>query len=354
MSMGTRLLPETETWLANKTSTAADWPVEELLAVKGASTVSVVLPARNERETVGTIVETIRRELVERVPLVDEIVVIDSRSTDDTAAVAAAAGADVVAQDDVLPHLTPLSGKGEALWKSLAVTSGDLIVFIDADLLNFSPAFVTGLLGPLLTDPGVAYVKACYDRPYRDGPYRDGPYRDGPYRDGPYRDGAVAWNGIGAGGGRVTELVARPLINLHWPLLAGVMQPLGGEYAGRRTLFERLPFVTGYGVELGLLLDVLDAAGLDALAQVDLGRREHSHQSTEALGAMSSQIMLTAWSRLERHGRIVPLMAPETALAQFRRAENGHDLRVSDVGVDERPPMIGVPDYAAQTRQPQP
>jgi glucosyl-3-phosphoglycerate synthase len=324
------LLPETEAWLANRTSAVADWPVGELLAMKGATTVSVVLPARDERETVGGIVAAIRQELVERVPLVDEIVVIDSRSTDDTAIVAAAAGADVLAQDEILPHLPPLSGKGEALWKSLAATTGDLIVFIDADLRNFTPTFVTALLGPLLTDPRVAYVKACYDRPYLNG------------------------GGTGTGG-RVTELVARPLINLHWPKLAGVMQPLGGEYAGRRTLLERLPFVTGYGVELGLLLDVLEVAGLDALAQVDLGRREHSHQSTEALGAMSSQIMLTAWSRLERYGRIVPLMAPETALAQFRRVGNGHDLRVSDVQIDERPPMLHVPDYATRAaRQPQP
>jgi glucosyl-3-phosphoglycerate synthase len=258
-------------------------------------------------------------------------VVIDSRSNDDTAAVATAAGACVVAQDDVLPHLPPLSGKGEALWKSLAVTRGDLVVFIDADLRNFTSAFVSSLLGPLLCDPAVGYVKACYDRPYVSDA-------------GP----------VTGGGGRVTELVARPLINLHWPLLAGVMQPLGGEYAGRRTLLERLPFVTGYGVELGLLLDVLDLAGLNAMAQVDLGRREHSHQSTEALGAMSSQIMLTAWSRLERQGRIVPLKAPETVLAQFRRVADGHDLRISDVRVGERPPMIDVPGYAQLwRRQPQ-
>src|SRR5918999_1497898 len=189
MSRGTRLLPETKAWLTKRTSAAADWPVGNLLAAKGATSISVVLPARDERETVGGIVAAIRRELVERVPLVDEIVVIDSRSTDDTAAVAAAAGADVVAQDQVLPHLPPLSGKGEALWKSLAVTGGDLIVFIDADLRNFTPAFVTALLGPLLTDPAVAYVKACYDRPYLDA-------------------GDVARpGGDSGGGGRVTELV---------------------------------------------------------------------------------------------------------------------------------------------------
>jgi glucosyl-3-phosphoglycerate synthase len=317
-------------WMRRRTSAASDWPVDRLLAAKGANLISVVLPARDEEETVGSIVTAIRRELMERVPLVDEIVVIDSCSTDGTAAVASAAGADVVAQDDVLPDLPRLAGKGEALWKSLAATRGDLIVFIDADLRSFTPSYVTGLLGPLLTDPEVGYVKGCYERPLITGADR-----------------------VEGGGGRVTELVARPLINLHWPLLAGVIQPLGGEYAGRRSLLERLPFVTGYGVELGLLLDVFQTAGLDALAQVDLGRRVHSHQSTRALGAMSSQILLTSWSRLQRHGRMMPLEAPATELTQFHResgAAGGHGVQVSDVQIAERPPMIGVPGYTGSRR----
>jgi glucosyl-3-phosphoglycerate synthase len=321
------VLPEVEKWLRRRTSAAADWPLETLLAAKGATRISVVLPARDEEATVGTIVGVIHRELVEQAPLVDEIVVVDSRSGDRTAAVAAAAGAEVVGQDEVLPGEGRMSGKGEALWKSLAVTTGDLIVFVDADLRGFTASYVTGLLGPLLTDPEVAYVKGCYDRPLINGESR-----------------------IEGGGGRVTELVARPLINLHWPMLAGVMQPLGGEYAGRRELLERLPFVTGYGVELGLLLDVFRLGGLDSIAQVDLGRRVHSHQTTEALGAMSSQIMLTAWSRLERHGRMMPLEAPATALTQFRRIPDGHDVRVSDIGVGERPPMAGIAEYAASRR----
>ncbi|MFB4319332.1 glucosyl-3-phosphoglycerate synthase [Actinomadura sp. 21ATH] len=321
------MLPEVASWLRRRTSESADWPLETLLAVKGSTRISVVLPARDEEETVGAIVSAIRTELVEQAPLVDEIVVIDSRSTDRTAAVAAAAGAEVVAQDAVLPEAGRMSGKGEALWKSLAATGGDLIVFVDADLRGFATSYVTGLLGPLLTDPSVGYVKGCYDRPLVTGEGRDE-----------------------TGGGRVTELVARPLINLHWPLLAGVMQPLGGEYAGRRSLLERLPFVTGYGVELGLLLDVFQEAGLDAIAQVDLGRRVHSHQTTRALGAMSSQIMLAAWSRLQRHGRMLPLEAPSTALTQFARGADGHDVRVSDVGVGERPPMAEVPGYAAARR----
>ncbi|MFF0524840.1 glucosyl-3-phosphoglycerate synthase [Actinomadura nitritigenes] len=318
------MLPEVASWLRRRTSTAEDWPAHVLLDAKDGTGISVVLPARDEEATVGAIVAAVRTDLMERVPLVDEIVVVDSRSTDRTAAVAAAAGAEVVAQDEVLPGEGRMSGKGEALWKSLAATTGDLIVFVDADLRGFTSSYITGLLGPLLTDPSVGYVKGCYDRPLMEGERR-----------------------VEGGGGRVTELVARPLINMHWPLLAGVMQPLGGEYAGRRALLERLPFVTGYGVELGLLLDVYQDAGLDAIAQVDLGRRVHAHQSTEALGAMSGQIMLTAWSRLERHGRMIPLGAPATALTQFRRSAAGHDARTSDVAVGERPPMIEVPGYAA-------
>lgn len=304
------MLPEVASWLDRRTSTAEDWPPRLLLAAKGDTRISVVLPARDEEATVGAIVAAVRTDLVERIPLVDEIVVVDSRSRDRTAAVAAAAGAGVVAQDAVLPEQGRMSGKGEALWKSLAATSGDLIVFVDADLREFASSYITGLLGPLLTDPSVGYVKGCYDRPLVEGGRR-----------------------VEGGGGRVTELVARPLINLHWPLLAGVMQPLGGEYAGRRALLERMPFVTGYGVELGLLLDIYQDSGLDAIAQVDLGRRVHAHQSTEALGAMSGQIMLTAWSRLERHGRMLPLEAPSTALTRFHRAADGHDARTTDVAV---------------------
>nr|WP_221474224.1 glucosyl-3-phosphoglycerate synthase [Planomonospora venezuelensis] len=314
-------MPEVEAWLRSRTSSSDGWPLPWLLEAKGGTTVSVVLPARDEAGTVGEIVTAIRRELMEAAPLVDELVVIDSRSTDDTAARAAAAGARVVAQDEILPDLKPLDGKGEALWKSLAATSGDLLVFVDADLREFRTSFVTGLLGPLLGDPGVVYVKGCYDRPLGD---------------------------LGNGGGRVTELVARPLLNLHWPLLAGFVQPLAGEYAGRRSVLERVPFVTGYGVELGLLVDLLDLAGLDALAQVDLGRRVHSHQSTEALGGMAAQILQTAWSRLDRQDKMIPLHEPSPRLAQFRRGPGGHHATVRDVAVAERPPMVGVPGYGAR------
>lgn len=304
------MLPEVRGWLGRRTSTAGDWPLRDLVAVKGDSTVSVVLPARDERETVGEIVGIILRDLG---ALVDEVVVIDSRSTDDTARVAARAGATVHAQDEILPRLKPLDGKGEALWKSLAVTSGDVLVFADADIRNFRASLVAGVLGPLLADPTIVYAKGCYDRPL---------------------------NGAPDGGGRVTELVARPLINLHWPQLAGFVQPLAGEYAGRRSALERVPFLTGYGVELGLLIDLLELAGLDAFAQVDLGSREHAPQSTEALGGMAAQIMLAAWSRLDRQGKIAALGEPSVRLAQFRRGQEGYDVRTRDVGIGERPPML--------------
>ncbi|WP_433442806.1 glucosyl-3-phosphoglycerate synthase [Nonomuraea sp. CA-141351] len=304
------MLFEVRRWLRRRTSSAADWPLRDLKAAKGKTTVSVVLPARDERETVGEIVRVIRRELA---GLIDEIVVIDSRSSDDTALVAARAGACVHAQDEILPQLVPLDGKGEALWKSLAVTSGDVLVFADADIRKFRASLIFGLLGPLLADPTVVYSKGCYDRPL---------------------------NGTSNGGGRVTELVARPLINLHWPQLAGFVQPLAGEYAGRRSALERVPFLTGYGVELGLLIDLLELAGLDALAQVDLGSREHSPQSTEALGGMASQIMLAAWSRLRRQGKIYSCHEPSVRLTQFRRGLDGHDVLLRDIGIGERPPMI--------------
>ncbi|MFI6502457.1 glucosyl-3-phosphoglycerate synthase [Nonomuraea typhae] len=309
------MLPEVESWWHRRTSSAADWPLDGLLDAKGGATISVVLPARDERETVGDIVTVLLRELP---ALVDEVVVIDSRSTDDTALVAARAGAAVHAQDDILPGLKPLDGKGEALWKSLAVTSGDIVAFVDSDIRNFHPSLVTGLLGPLLAHPDIAYVKGCYDRPLRGAP---------------------------TGGGRVTELVARPLLNLHWPELAGFMQPLAGEYAGRRTALERIPFITGYGVELGMLVDLLALAGLDALAQVDLGAREHSHQSTEALGAMAAQIMLAAWSRLEREAKIDTTHEPAARLTQFRRTPTGHHVTDRDVSIAERPPILTVDGY---------
>jgi glucosyl-3-phosphoglycerate synthase len=287
-------------WFARRTSRAADWPEPLLAATKGERTVSVVIPARNEEATVGDVVACVAG-LAARTGLVDEIVVMDSGSTDRTAAVAAAAGATVYAVAEVLPAEGDRPGKGEALWKSLAVATGELIVFLDGDLVEFGPHFVTGLLGPLLTDPDVRLVKGCYDRPH---------------------------------GGRVTELVARPLLNHHLPDLACVVQPLAGEYAARRDLLVRLPFAGGYGVEIGLLVDTYRAAGLDAIAQVDLGRRDHRHSDERALGRMAAEVHLALLSRVEGRPQ------QPAGLTQFARDAAG-DWRPVPVTVDvtDRPPI---------------
>ncbi|KOT75520.1 glucosyl-3-phosphoglycerate synthase [Streptomyces sp. NRRL F-5755] len=309
-------MQEVERWLASRSWSADDRPLDRLLAAKRETgqTVSVVLPALDEEATVGAIVEAIRTELMTpSVPLVDELIVLDSGSTDGTAKIAAEAGARVVHRDEVLPRLPALPGKGEVLWRSLLVTRGDIVCFIDADLREFSATFVSGIVGPLLTDPGVQFVKGMYDRPL----------------------------GEAAGqGGRVTELVARPLLNLHWPQLAGFVQPLGGEYAARRSLLERLPFPVGYGVELGLLVDALHTAGLDALAQVDVGVRKHRHQGGQALGRMAAAIYRTAQLRLARGHLVRP------RLTQFERGEAGFVPRTWDVDTEERPPMAEIPEYA--------
>ncbi|MFF7632263.1 glucosyl-3-phosphoglycerate synthase [Kitasatospora sp. NPDC008050] len=331
------LLPEAADWLRRRSWRAGDRPPAALLAAKraagAAGTVSVVLPALDEESTVGDIVTVIRRELMERLPLVDELVVVDSGSADRTAEVAASAGARVVHRDAILPGLPAVPGKGEVLWRSLLVTDGAIVCFIDADLREFDPAFVSGIIGPLLTDPDLQLVKAMYDRPLET-------------------EGAV----VPAGGGRVTELVARPLLDLHWPALAGFVQPLGGEYAARRSLLERLHFPTGYGVELGLLVDALELVGLDALAQVDVGVRHHRHQDSQALGRMAATIYRTALERLDRTHRLKAaedLARP--VLTQFTRDAGSpqpsaggspiftpHSYHVTAL---ERPPMIGLPQY---------
>lgn len=330
----TDMSPAVEAWATYRTSSAADWPPHRLLRAKGDTTVSVVIPARNEEATVGAIVTAIRRDFIQSLSLVDEVVVVDSRSTDGTAAVARAAGAVVVSQEDITSGLQPMRGKGDALWAGLAATTGDVVAFVDADVDPFDTRFVSGLLGPLLTDPSISFVKGFYHRPLSFGGHSEPD-----------------------GGGRVTELVARPLLNLFWPDLAGFVQPLAGEAAGRRQVLEQVPFVSGYGVETAMLVDLLNFAGLDALAQVDLGERVHRHQGTEALSQMATQIQLTAWSRLVRDGRANADKPLPSALTQFRRGGEqplpnlGREIVVSDVGIDERPPLatVRLPRLASET-----
>ncbi len=320
------------TWFAEHTFRWQDWSLEELLAAKvRAGRVSLVVPARNEAATVGDVVARVQEALVDTVALLDEVVVIDSDSSDDTYAVARDAGAVVHRAADIRPDLGVATGKGEAMWKSLFVTSGDLLVFMDADLLDWDTHFVPGLLGPLLTDPRVDLVKGFYERPWL-GPVGD------------HHPGASE-------GGRVTELVARPLLALRHPELAGLVQPLAGEWAVRRPVFESLWVPTGYAVELAALIDVAAERGAQAIAQVDLGRRAHRHQSLRDLGAMATQILAAADAR---HPSRPPPAAragaqrPRVALRQYHPTDGGMLPLDRVVVLGERPPAVDV--AAASTR----
>ena len=305
-------------WLRRRTSRWQDWPAGRLAARKSdlGVSVSVVIPARNEERTVAQVVSAIVA-LAADTGLIDEVVVMDSDSTDDTARVAADAGATVHRANQVAPDLGTFPGKGEALWKSLLVTKGDLLVFVDADLTHWGPHFVTGLLGPLLDDPRVLLVKGFYERLYQAD------------------DGSVT-----ADGGRVTELVARPLLSLWWPELTGVVQPLAGEWAGRRDLMDSLSIPVGYGIELAVLIDTAAQHGLDAIAQVDLGRRGHKHQASHDLALMAAELLLVAERRRAAPGRAQA--AEPVELRQFVRADGEMRQRSRPVPVDERPPARSV------------
>lgn len=308
----------TRTWFGRRTSRWQDWPLDRLLAAKRqqGATITVVIPARNEERTVAAVVGAIARALVDEVPLVDELIVMDSDSTDATAQVAARAGAVVHRTADVGPGAGSFPGKGEALWKSLLVARGDLLVFVDADLTSWGPHFVSGLIGPLLAVPDVQLVKGFYTRVLTE------------------TDGSTSTEG-----GRVTELVARPLISLWWPELAGVVQPLAGEWAARRSLMESLPIPVGYGVELATLMDTAARYGLDAVAQVDLGSRAHRHQANHDLALMAAELLGVAERRRPRSA--LPAAAE---LRQFVRDESGRARLVSrPIPVTERPPAASVP-----------
>lgn len=240
--------------------------------------VSVCLPARNEARTIGPIIQALRP--LRDSGLVDQLVVVDD-STDDTARIARELGAEVHDHRSLMPQLGPLRGKGDAIWRSLSVLRGDLICFLDADSERFGAHFAYGLLGALITRPEISFVKGYYRRPFRVG-------------DTTFPDG----------GGRVTELTARPLLNLFYPELAGIEQPLAGEVAARKSLLEQLPFVTGYGVDIALLIDACRAVGPGGLAQVDLDVRQNAHQALRDLGPMASAVLAAVATRLERDGRL--------------------------------------------------
>lgn len=288
-----------------------DVPLRDLVDAKGDQVVSVCIPAHDEASSVGWVVHRLRRYLVDRLGLVDEVIVVDDHSTDNTGRVAAEAGAEVVAAADVYPEIAGGGGKGEALWRSLHVSKGDIVLWCDADISDIASRFIVGLLGPLLTDPDIAFVKGFYERP-RAG---------------------------GVGGGRTTELMARPIIATLFPHLSAVVQPLSGEFGGRRSLLEQLPFVRGYGVDIGLLIDVADTVGVAGMAQVDLGTRIHRNRDLDDLGPQSLVVLQTA---LDRAG--VRSANPATLVRP------GHPPLVRGFG--ELPPIVSLPELTVDAVAP--
>jgi glucosyl-3-phosphoglycerate synthase len=295
------------------------------LKEKSGSKVSVCLPTLNTGGTVGAILRAFRTELVERYPLIDQLCIIDSHSTDGTLEAAEAEGAQVFFDDEILPGLEPATGKGEALWKSLFVLEGDIIAWIDSDIENIHPRFAYGVIGPLLADPDIGYVKGFYERPLKEG--------------GELKP---------AGGGRVTELTVRPMLNMFYPELAGLIQPLSGEYAGRRSVLESVPFFTGYGVETGLLIDIYDRYGVGAIAQTDLEVRIHHNQDLGSLSKMSFGILQALFRRLEDDRKVTVKSPPETVYNTVGRSGGRYFWERAEVRVIERPPMASIPEYKAR------
>ncbi len=308
-------------WLARRRYTAAAFALDELGAQGDRPSVTVVIPAKECAATVAGVIETTVGPAYDA-GLIDQVVVVDAASADGTAARAAAAGATVLQQDELAPELGPAQGKGDAMWRALAATDGEIVCFLDADTADPDPHHLLGLLGPMFIDPEIALVKGAFARPFNAG-----------------------GRSLADEGGRVTELMARPLLNLHFPLLAGFTQPLAGEFAGRRRLLERLPFPVGYGIEIALLIDALHEVGLDALAECRLGSRQNRHQPLRALGEMGFAVLAAVERRIE---------GPRSATGgQFLRP--WEDGRIVRIPVGERPPLrstseveLGQPQAAAR------
>ena len=285
--------------------------------------ISLCLPTLNEEKTIAKEIIIMKSELMMRYPILDEIVIIDSGSTDNTREIARSYGADVYKASNILPELEQFMGKGENLWKGLYVTKGDIIVYIDADIKNIHHRFVYALLGPLLLYDNIKYTKAFYDRPIATGKSKRRP----------------------TGGGRVTELVIRPLFSLFFPELTQIIQPLSGEYAGYRELFEKIPFPIGYGVETSMILDIYEKWGLDVMAQVDLEKRVHRNQDTKALGRMSFVILETFLHRIEKLGIINLNKSLLDEMIQYILVKNKYQPDIFKNKGVERPPIIEIEKY---------
>lgn len=313
------------TWLEKNTyhhSSFAD--LKELVAKKEEKgiRISLCIPTLNEEPTIGKEIVIFKSELMNRYPLLDEIAVIDSGSEDRTLEIASRFGADTYLSSDILPDQGSRRGKGENLWKAIYQLTGDIIVYIDADIKNIHPRFVYGLVGPLIERPEVAYVKAFYDRPLT------------------FSDSIRP-----SGGGRVTEILTRPLFSIFYPELAAIIQPLSGEYAVRRKVLESIPFPVGYGVETSHLIDVYRSHGMEAFAQTDLDQRIHRNQETRSLGKMSFGILQSFLNRLKKDGTLQWEGEFETLLRQFQARNNHYEEVIYDIPEYERPPMINLPEY---------
>jgi glucosyl-3-phosphoglycerate synthase len=306
-------------WRARRSFRAGQFPLERLLQAKRES-IAVVLPAREVAASIGPIAECVAE--LRSSGLIDEALVIDSASVDGTAEIAAAAGLDVVQEDALMSGCGPAQGKGDAMWRALSVVGSDVIAYLDADTANFHAGFVLGLLGPLICEPQIQFVKGSFQRPFRDGS----------------GSGSVARPGQG---GRVTELLARPLLNLHAPELAVFDQPLAGEIAARRELLVRLPFSVGYGVEIAMLIDAWRAVGLDGLAQVDLGERQNVHQSLRELSAMAYAVLVAASRRFLGAEFADAHASGSIALPPL---DLGEPMEMRRVPIAERPPRSRRPD----------
>ena len=314
-----------DSWLEKNTFHHSEfWDLRQLVEEKERKglKISLCIPTLNEEKTIGKEIIIFRSELMERYSLVDEFAVIDSGSTDDTREIAAAFGADVYLSADILPETGFKRGKGENLWKAIHQLEGDIICYVDADISNIHPRFVYGLVAPLIWQDHTHYVKAFYDRPLN------------------YSSGIRS-----SGGGRVTEILVRPLFSLFFPELTGIIQPLSGEYAVRREVLEQISFPIGYGVETSHLLDVYEKWGLSAFAQTDIDQRVHRNQTTNALGKMSFGILQTFLSRLERFGRLPAMPDLETIYRQFEVEDREYQQITHSIVEEERPPMIEIPAY---------
>lgn len=314
-----------EKWLETNTFHHGEfWDILKLVRLKEEQgiKISLCIPTLNEEKTIGKETVIFRSELMERYPLIDEFAVIDSGSTDKTLEVAASFGADTYSAEDILPEAGNRPGKGENLWKAIYQLNGDIIVYVDADIKNIHPRFVYGIVAPLLLNPTMQYCKAFYDRPIT------------------FSSGIRA-----SGGGRVTEILIRPLFSLFFPELASLVQPLSGEFAVRRGVLEKIPFPIGYGVETAHILDVYREWGLEAFGQCDLDQRIHRNQSTNALGKMSFGILQTFLNRLKRYGMVDKLPELYTLYRQFQAEGNRYDLLNKEIVEYERPPMITLPAY---------